>query len=309
MVTRTWLFLGVLSSAACGDDPAWVGTWKVNATWDLRGPFSANHTVGDAVAEIVLGKIVGLTPVPSFLEDDLYDLLDAAAGDAIQQAVDDGAPAELGPSGSVTTFLSQTLASVRTTSRLVLDEAVLDDLEGEETLRTLDVDFPGGPETIDIYDSDGDPAEWSGDESGKTFDIEPHYVPLQYGALLAEVLLHLLDAAGLDDLRTGVLAALDCVTVVDTFLGGETGFDVNLGDWTYTIPESDFIDACDAARSSMSNRVLGLFSSDTAVLVGGEFTWKDSDHPTLAGGFSGILDVAPEAVAPRITVMLSGKKR
>ncbi len=305
-----------LSLVGCGDPP-WVGTFTVSADWDLRGPFTDGRTMGDAVTEIVLGKIVDTTPCPSFLEDDLFELLVSFDGGTIKTMIDTEGPAELRPTGSVTQFLSGALASVRTTSRLVLDEATFADLEGEETITALEYDLPGGVQPLppgNLFDQAGAEmvAEWEGDESGETtMAIEPHAVPLQYGALLAEILLHLLDQAGLDGLRTGVLAALDCPTLVDQLLDGQPGFTVTVGEWSHTIPASDFQSACAAAQSAMGGRVLGLFSTGTRVVVGGTMKWTEKEPVTLTSpkGFTGILDVAPESVAPEISVTFTATKR
>jgi hypothetical protein len=305
-----------LMLSACGDPP-WVGTYTVSADWDLRGPFTPGRTIGDAVSDIVVGKIALTTPCPGFLEDDLFLELVDLAGSHIKTMVDTNAPAELGPNGPVTQFLSSTLASVRTTSKLVLDEAIIDDLEGEETIKSMEYDLATGAQQLppgNLFEEEGEEmvAEWEGDESGESgFEIDQHNVPIQYGAMLAEVLLHLLDAAGLDNLRTGVLAALDCGTLVDLILEGEPGWDISIGDWTYTIPASDFRDACDSAHEAMGSKVLGVFSSDTAVLVGGKISWSDGDPVELStpDGFSGILDVAPEEVAPKISVTFTAKRK
>ena len=48
------LVVGALFTlVACGDDPAWIGTYASTGSWDISGPLAGNRTVGDAVADLL----------------------------------------------------------------------------------------------------------------------------------------------------------------------------------------------------------------------------------------------------------------
>ena len=67
--------LSVALLISCGDDPTWPGTYDVTGDWNLAGPMANNRTVGDAIADLLIEKIVGISGVPGLLEEDVQELV------------------------------------------------------------------------------------------------------------------------------------------------------------------------------------------------------------------------------------------
>jgi hypothetical protein len=137
-------------------------------------------------------------------------------------------------------------------------------------------------------------------------------VKIQYGELVSRVASQVLDAAGQSALRDKVVAAVSCSQIVSGILGGSGGFTITVASWSYTCPASDLEKACASAAEALKGRALGLFALDSRVEVGGNVTWKQPDG-TIAlrsgAGFGGVINVAPKAIAPRVTVAFSATRR
>ena len=56
---RAVSLFAVLVLGACGEEPAWVGTYAASGTWKLDGPFSGGRTVGDAAADLLVDAASG----------------------------------------------------------------------------------------------------------------------------------------------------------------------------------------------------------------------------------------------------------
>jgi len=311
----------LLLLVSCGDDPVWPGKYEVTGDWNLSGPLANNRTVGDAIADLVVEKIIGVAGVPGPLEDTVQELVDGNIRDDIKSVVDANVPAALAPTGSVTQALGASLADVRLESTLELEEGLLPgSVEGKEVVSALEYDNQGTTERVapsELFPGAGIAmdAEWEGgEEDDGELDIDPHPLNIQYGELVAHAVSHVIDATGQQQLETDVLAAVDCTNIINGILGGEASFDIGYDDFNVSLSTSDLAGACDAARALIEDRVLGMFALDTKVQVGGVVTYADSNGDgkadTLASGadFGGILTVAPDTIAPRVTVSFTATR-
>ncbi|MFC1610427.1 hypothetical protein ACFL6C_05670 [Myxococcota bacterium] len=320
-MTKVGLLILLPTLVACGDEPAWPGTYDVIGDWNLAGPLTNNRTVGDAIADLLIEKIVGISGVPSLIEEDVQELVSGTIRDDIKSVVDTNVPAALAPTGSVTQALGASLADVRLESTLELEEGLLPgSVEGLEVVTALEYDNEGTSERVapgDLIPGAGIQmdAEWGGDEGDDgELEIEPHPLNIQYGELVAHAVSQVVDATGQQQLEDDVLTAVECTSIVNIILGGEASFNIGYEDWSVSLSTSDLAGACDAARTLIEERVLGMFAMDTKVQVGGMVTWTDGDGDgqadTLTSGtdFGGILSVAPDPLAPRVTVSFTATR-
>lgn len=296
---------------ACGDPP-WVGKFDANATWNISGPLADGRTVGDAVADLLVGELVGALPAPDAILSRVQEAADALVRVPVKTLVDAAAPSSLQPDGAITLALQEALGSVLVESTLELEEATLDDMEGTETLRRVTLTV--GTETIELAPADllGRAgklrAEWEGDEDDQGLEVFDHEVPLHYGALVLRAAEELVDAQGLTELQAGVTAALDCAGIVADILDGKSGLTLSVAGWSHTIEAATFAATCDAVKSVAGERALGLFALDAGVTIGGKLTVKESKSKvTLSSraGFGGTVNVAPEVIAPKLEATMT----
>jgi hypothetical protein len=321
VMMRIMLGLIVAGALGCGAgvDAPWVGTYTTVSTWDISGPLAGGRTVGDAIADLLVDKIVGLSGVPSVLEEDAQELVSSLIRDDVKSAVDLYVPETLSPTGAMTVMLGETLANVTVESTLHLEEGLLpNSLEGSETIDKLTFEHEGILHDLLPLDLLADAgaemeAEWSGSEDGETaLEIDPHGVALQYGELVQRVALQLVDAAGLTQLKDDVAAAVDCNNVIADILDGEPAVELSVSSWSYSVDSTDLADACSSAQGLIGDRVLGMFARDSGVLIGGSLHIVGGDPAeglTSASDFGGIVNVAPAAIAPRIDVELDAVRR
>ncbi|MEZ0312096.1 MAG: hypothetical protein ACAI38_09990 [Myxococcota bacterium] len=302
-------FLAALSFTACGDPP-WVGKFAATSTWNISGPLADGRTVGDAVADVLVGQLVSVAPVPGPLEGSVHELVDSLLRVHVKGLVDANVPDTLKPTGALTQALAGSLGAVHVESTIDLEEATFDDMEGTETLELVTFDIAGSTHELDIVNLLGTSgamrAEWGGDEGDDdTLEIEEHDVPLSFGALVLNMASKLVDAAELEDLQAGVTSAMNCGDIVDAVLGGDAGLTLSVSSWSHTIPASTFTGACDAVKSLAGEKALGVFALDAAVTIGGNVGFRergDGAELTSKPGFGGIVNIAPEVIAPRLTV-------
>lgn len=313
--TVTMLFL---LAGGCGEDAPWVGQYAATGTWDISGPLKGDRTVGDAVADLLVEKIVGISGVPSALQDKAQELTSKAVRAHVKAVVDKHVPAELQAGGTVNKALAMSLTSARVESIITLEEGLLPgSMKGSESITAITYTHDGKSYRLEPRDLAGASvvAEWEGDEEGDdTLEVDPHGVPIQYGEVVKRVAGQVVDAAGLASLADKVSGAVSCDQIVKLILGSGTGLKVTVSEWSYTFAEADLKSACAGAGTLIQKRVLGMFALDTRLEVGGKVKWTpaDGDQATSLGsgaGYGGTVNVAPRAIAPRVTVLFSATRQ
>ncbi len=300
------------------EEPSWPGVYAAEGVWNLSGPFSGGRTVGDAVAEMLVDRILGTISPPSAVEDKVAEFLASRVYEPVKSVVDGAAPAELGPSGVITEALRESLADVRVTSTIMLktDGLIFKSVAGVETIEGL-VYFADGEEVyVDTTALNGATVEavWEGDEDDGVLEIEPHGVAIQFGALVQHAAERLGETDELQALRDDVLSSIDCARVVSGILGGDTAIEIGVSEWSYSVEADELARACDGARGLVKARVLGLFKLDTGVVVGGSVGVGAADADgkavslTSKPGFGGFVDLVPEPLAPRVSVSFTATR-
>ncbi len=301
-------FFAVLLLTACGDPP-WVGKFASTSTWNVSGPLADGRTVGDAIADVLVGQLVSVAPVPGPLEGSVHELVDGLLRGHVKTLVDANVPDSLKPTGAVTQALAGALGAVQVESTIDLEEATFDDMEGTETLERVTFEIAGSAFELDAVDLLGGigtmRAEWGGDEGDDVLEVEEHDVPLHFGALVQNMASKVVDVAGLEELEAGVTSAMDCGGIVGAVLDGDPGLTLSVSSWSHTIPASTFTGACDAVKSLAGEKALGVFALDAAVTIGGKVRFKEHGDGALLTsepGFGGTVNVGPKVIAPRLTV-------
>lgn len=334
MTTTAWLLVALVGGAGCGssgvgdllpdipDPPAWDATYSSSGTWDLSGPFSSGRTVGDAAAEIVIGQIVSLAGVPSLLEDKANKTLSDAFADDIAATVDANAPVELAPGSRLMQVLGTTLASVGIDSEITLEDGLLPlSVSGDENITQITYEHEATQYVIVPADllppslvTIG--ARWKGSvDTSSQLEIDPHEVGIRYGELVRHVVTTVTDAAQLTTLQNQVAAAFDCGNIVSLILNGQTEITIDLVEWSYTMSATELDSACASGRSAAGDRVLGLFTVDSKVEVGGIVLLNDTNGDDVSeriengAGFGGTLNVVPKAIAPRVQVVFAAERQ
>ncbi len=311
------VLLLLLLGAGCGEEAPWVGQYAATGTWDVAGPLK-NRTVGDAVADLLVEQVVGLSGVPSALKDKAQELTSKAVRAHVKAVVDKHVPAELQAGGSVSKVLATTLAAATVESSIVLEEGLLPGcMKGTETITAIKYAHGGKSYTLTAQDLAGAAivAQWEGDEEGDdTLEVDPHAVPIQYGELVKRVAGHVVDTAGLKSLTDKVHAAVSCEQIIKLILGSGTGLKITVSEWSYTFGEADLKSACSGASGLIQKRVLGMFALDTKLEVGGKVTWSPAGEAQATGlasaaGYGGTVTVAPRSIAPRVTVTFSATRK
>lgn len=298
--------------------PDTEGSYSAEGVWDLSGPFTGGRTVGDAVADTVVQKLLEFVSPPSAVEDEVAEILAERVHAPVKAMIDDAGPADLATDGDLTELLARSLASVQISSTIVLeDDWVPGTVSGTETLTRIVYEHEGEEQEIDLTRLGGGEvkAEWAADEDGAALDVEQHPVELHYGGIIDSMLSDLSPESDVGKLRDQVLETLDCSVVLAAIMGGDAAIEIGVGEFGYTLEPSDLLDTCNGARGSIAERVLGMFTVGTKVVVGGRVALVDDDGDGVADGmtstasFGGYLDVLPEPIALRVLVSFSATRQ
>jgi hypothetical protein len=297
-----------------------VGTYDVDGRWKLSGPLDGNRTVGDATSELLVDELATSLPAPSFVEERVRDLVEAAVAGKVRTAVDSAVPPDLRPDGKVTRLLRQTLAAVDVESTLTLEGESGGEFEGTETVTAVTYVINGKARRVAVSELGGEgtasvEAAWAGEERQEgTLTVDPHGVAIRYGALVRLVASDLLQAAELSALESQVTSALSCKAIVAAVTGGGSGLKISVVGWSHTVGASELESACSAVVSKLQKRALGRFELDSRVEVGGDVAWSvapesGSIELQSAPGFGGVVNVLPRAIAPKVGVVFTGARR
>lgn len=307
----------MLALTGCGEDPLWVGTYDAKGTWKLSGPLEGGRTVGDATSQLLCDELASALPAPSFVEDKVRDWLEGSVGGKVKSTVDANAPDELGPNGKLTQMLGQSLAAVRVDSTIVLDGDD-DELSGSETITALEYVIQGKRHRVEATEltreASGITASWGGKGGDSELTFDRHPVALHYGELVRLAAADLLSVTELAAIESELSSALSCKTIVGAIIGSGSGLKISVAGWSHTVSKGELESACASAMKLAEKQAYGLFGFDTPVEVGGKVGWEvDSDTGVVrldsADGFGGVVNVVPDAFAPKVGVRFTAESR
>ena len=201
---------------------SWAGIYDSDGVWDLSGPITAQRTIGDVVADLLIGEIVSRSGVPSALQGQAQSVVRSLVGDKIKAAVDAAVPASLKPGSDLMTKLATVLASTQVASTIDLYSGTpARVVKGDEELLTFKFQFQGRTSTLparDLLDSTLPlvtlAAEWDGThEAPDTLTINPHEFELRFGKLVLWVAENVLQEVGAGSLATTAASLISCSTI------------------------------------------------------------------------------------------------
>ena len=132
---------------------SWAGVYDSNGVWDLSGPITAQRTLGDVVADLLIEQIVSRAGVPSAVHDQAMSVVRSLVGGTIKTLVDAAAPDALKPDSPLMMKLATVLASTEVPSTIDLYAGTpAGSVRGMEELRTLKFGFQGRTGTLPVGD-------------------------------------------------------------------------------------------------------------------------------------------------------------
>jgi hypothetical protein len=304
--------------ASCGvvGEPRWTGTYAASGTWDLGGPLANDRTVGDAVADLFVGQLVEVLGIPSLLEDQAEGVVDKAVRPAVKAVVDPYAPPELSPGGSIYKVLGATLTQVKVESELTLEKDVLPgSMKGKEIFTSFAFEHEGKTYTLDAVELSklgvDVTTEWKGKETqADQLQVDGHAVEIEFGELVQKMADQIVDVAGQAELKGEVKAAVSCDQIVANISKDGKGLTLAVADWSASLDDQQLKDACAKAVPMIDEQVLGLFSKDTTIELGGTATYDPPAGELKSGeDFGGLIGIAPRPVAPRLHAAFTAKRK
>jgi len=314
------------SNATDGGGPtgplSWAGVYDADGVWDLSGPITAQRTLGDVVADLLIDQIVSLAGVPSAIEDQAKSVVRALVGGKIKSIVDAVTPAPLKPGSDLFTKLTAVLASAQVTSTIdVYPGSAAGSVEGSEELRAFKFTFQGRTATLPVGDllertvpliTLG--AEWEGKQSGAdVLVIDQHEFALRLGKMILWIVDNVLEEAGGPSLSQTAASVIDCNAITSAITGGKSSFSFGVGFLSFSVGTSSLNDGCRAATAAVAAKALGLFDMDAGVSLGGQVQALDDDADAVAdrlkslAGFGG--SVTDSAIAPRVAARFEAFRR
>lgn len=305
---------------------SWAGIYDSDGVWDLSGPITAQRTIGDVVADLLIGEIVSRSGVPSALQGQAQSVVRSLVGDKIKAAVDAAVPASLKPGSDLMTKLATVLASTQVASTIDLYSGTpARVVKGDEELLTLKFQFQGRTSTLparDLLDSTLPlvtlAAEWDGThEAPDTLTINPHVFELRFGKLVLWVAENVLQEVGAGSLSTTAASLISCSTITSAITGGQPSFSFGVGFLSFSISTASLDAGCGAALGVVKEKALGLFDMDAGVELGGHVLQIDDNGDSAAdrlrnkSDFGGIVTKSPgpAAIAPRVTARFEAVRR
>ncbi len=295
------------------------GTYDTKAQWDLSGPFAGSATVGDVAAEIVVDEVAGLIGVPESMQDAVREKIADAIFDKVRDHVDANAPDALQPDGELFLALSKTFATVEVETRMTLtpDEDDPDALHGTERITAMRVPYDGELHDLPIDQLGlGDDAKLvlEADVTAqvtdtKTLAFDDHSFELRLGSMagwVMTVLMEFNESPTEEELNDGLV----CIALADSITNGDE-IELSVLWFDFTLDNSLLEKACDKAYGRLAEKMLGILSFDTGIVLGGEMTAIDADGDqivdmlsTEGGSYSGVLTMLPGPLDP--VVLVSG---
>ena len=302
---------------------SWAGVYDSNGVWDLSGPITAQRTLGDVVADLLVDQIVGLAGVPSAVHDQAVSVVRSLVGGTIKTLVDAAAPDALKPNSPLMMKLAMVLTSTEVASTIDLYAGTpAGSVRGMEELRTLKFSFQGRTSTLPVGDllertvplvTLG--ADWRGSQSGADIlVIDPHEFALRFGKMLLWIVDNVLLEAGASSLSQAAANAINCAAITSAITNGQTSFSFGVGFLSYSLSASSLTGGCTTVTGVVKDKALGLFDVDAGVELGGQVQAVDDSADAIADrlksltGFGGKLTKGG-AFAPRIGARFEALRR
>jgi hypothetical protein len=303
--------------------PTLAGVYECQGVWDLSGPITANRTLGDVAADLLVEEIVERAGVPSQLRGQAEDAVRSAIAGKVKALIDSNGPAALRPDSELMKKLSVVLASTEVRSTIDLTGAATS-VRGTEALRAFTFTHQGAKKTLTVDQLLGTAAplvtlaaDWKGKEAGPgTLEIEAHDFELRLGKLVLLVVQEVLVEVGAGGLADAAAAVIDCQAIPAAVLDGKDKLTFGVGAVSYSVGPDVVTGGCGKVAGLVKERALGLFDIDAGVRVGGRVSYREEtgdarvDRLTSQAGYGGLITrgIRP-ALAPRVTARFEAVRK
>ena len=198
-MNRFFLSYSILFAYGCGfADKGAVeslpGTYQSEASWDLGGPFSANQTMSENLADLFISNVISSLGAPNSVQGELQNAISGEIRSDLSQMIEGQLPAELNANSTLLTALSADLASIQVESDIELthekDELIgLDRIVGKETIHHMVLDTPAGAVDIPIAELSQEEPVIESNYTTTVFqdrmDVADQAVSIRYGKLIS----------------------------------------------------------------------------------------------------------------------------
>ncbi|MBT8492575.1 MAG: hypothetical protein KJO07_05910 [Deltaproteobacteria bacterium] len=276
-----------------------LGTYQGEQAWDLS-EITVVDGGGDAVADLVVAEVVDATGLPSFLQDDATDVVDALIGDAVASVVDQ----HLGNSGIVLD-LSGVLGTARLGTRLSLESRDGSTVTGQEELTSVILSHDGADHEIEIgsmlsvvgYDRALADVEGQLSSDDTMLAIAEHEYLLRVDTIIEVAGVEVL---GYESLEAGLDTIIDCDDLLTSILGADGTLGVSVGGYDIELDASDLSGVCGAAKAELTGFVLDFFRTDAGVAAGGVL--RVSGDTLQSTDYSGAITLLPTGIDPSFAI-------
>lgn len=299
--------------------PTLAGVYDCLGVWDLSGPITANRTLGDVAADLLIEEVIDRAGVPSQLRGQAEDAVRPIIAPKVKALVDASGPAILRPDSELMKKLIVVLASSEVRSTIDLTGPIAS-VRGTEELRSFTFTHQGTKNTLTVdqlLPLVTLAADWKGKEAGPdTLEVEAHDFELRLGKLVMLVVQEVLHEAGAGGLADAAAAVIDCKAIPAAVLDGKDKLSFGVGVASYSVSPDALTGGCGKVAGLIKERALGLFDVDAGVRLGGKVQYRDEnrdariDHLISQTGYGGLVTkgIRP-ALAPRVTAKFEAVRR
>lgn len=314
------LFLSIFYMLGCDDEDAVSqaqiaqaraieGEYTSTGQWDLSGPLKNDETIGELTGDLFVELLVKQIGVPSRLKNDAERALGAVLRRPTADAIDRLLP-ELTARGTKET-LSALLAELQIDSKLQLT-AKRGILNITETISAITVQ--AGEEELEIpsellvgdeMDTTAISSSYQGTPKGDRLVMSSHGFAIRFDLAIVWLLDEFV-FKGEDFKMADISERLGC----DSFNEQITFESISVGGFSINPTPTHIQRACAQLVSKIESQILGIFTADTGITLGGSVLTLDDDKDgqverlESAEDYQGEWTVVLNSTAPNISVDL-----
>jgi len=326
-MNRFFLTISVCFSISCGfADKGAVeslpGTYQAEAAWDLGGPFSANQTMSENLADLFISNVISSLGAPNSVQGDLQNAISGEIRSDLALMIEGELPEELNANSTLISALSTDLASIHVESDIELahekDELLgLDRIVGKETIHHMVLDTPAGDVDIPIAELSQEEAVIESTYTTTVFqdrmDVAHQAVSIRYGKLISWAFQ---EGTGVnpEGLMGEVSDAIECGDFVDQLTSTVGVPEVTVAGQTYTMDLQVFSDSCAQLDSSLSDKTLGIFEPNADLLISGPTSMLYSENDgnvaqiQSSDGYGGEIDGVPSVFSSLLDLSFTANR-
>lgn len=326
-MNRFYLTISACFAISCGfaDNEAvesLPGTYQSEADWDLGGPFTANQTMSQNLADLFISNVISSLGAPNSVQGELQNAISGEIRSDLAQMIEVQLPEELKGNSTLISALSADLASIHVESDVELthekDELLgLNKIVGKETIHHMVLDTPAGEVDIPIAELSQQAPVIESTYTTTVFqdrmDVADQAVSIRYGTLISWAFQ---EGTGEnpESLMREVSNALECGDFVNQLTNSVGVPEVTVAGQTYTMDLQVFTDGCAQLDASLSDKSLGMFEPNADLLISGPTSMlygEDEgsvDRIQSADGYGGEIEGVPAVFSSLLNLSFTANR-